>query len=391
MSSALRPEKQTVKIGFNPLTDCATVVMASVLGMDEKYGIKIVLRKEASWAGVRDKLVSGELDAAHLLYGMVYGAQLGVGWQQKDMAILMNLNRNGQAITLSRRLAEQGAVDGPSLAALMQGAPRTYTFAQTFPTGTHAMWLYYWLAANGVDPIRDARVITVPPTQMVANLSAGHMDGFCAGEPWGHRAVADGVGVTAATSQQIWPDHPEKVLSTTAAFVKHHPNTCRALVAAVLDAGKWIEASPANKLAALEILAGHSYVNTSRDVIAPRALGHYENGLGKNWQDPYCLQFHANGAANFPYLSDGMWFMTQLRRWGLITRDPEYLTVASHVHQIGLYRQAAEMSGTPVPDSMLRSSKLMDGIVWDGRDPRAYAAAFPIRHRAQAPAETATF
>ena len=137
------PEKKEIRIGFIPLTDCASVVMASVLKLDEKYGVKIVLSKEASWAGVRDKLVNGELDMAHVLYGLVYGVHLGVSGPKKDMAVLMTLNNNGQAITLSKKLAEKGAVDGASLAKLMASEKREYTFAQTYPTGTHAMWLYY--------------------------------------------------------------------------------------------------------------------------------------------------------------------------------------------------------------------------------------------------------
>ena len=189
------PEKKEVKIGFIPLTDCASVVMASVLGIDQKYGVKFVLNKEASWAGVRDKLVSGELDFAHVLYGLIYGVHMGTSGPKKDMAVLMNLNNNGQAITLSKKIADKGAVDGAGLAKLMAGDKREYTFAQTFPTGTHAMWLYYWLAANGINPMKDAKVITVPPPQMVANMRVGNMDGYCVGEPWNHRAIIDGIGV----------------------------------------------------------------------------------------------------------------------------------------------------------------------------------------------------
>jgi nitrate/nitrite transport system substrate-binding protein len=371
-------EKDTVRIGFNPLTDCASVVMASVLGFDCRYGIKIVLSKETSWAGVRDKLVTGELDAAHALYGMVYGSQLGIGAARRDMAILMNLNRNGQAITLSRRLVDEGVTDGASLARHIRRQERSYVFAQTFPTGTHAMWLYYWLAAHGIHPLRDARVITVPPAQMAANLAAGHMDGFCAGEPWNDRAVRDGSGVTVATSQQIWPDHPEKVLAASADFVQACPNTCRALVAAVLDASKWIDASIPNRMAMAEILSAVQYVNTSRDVIVQRILGHYEDGMGHHWQDPHSVRFHQDGAANFPFLSDGIWFMTQQRRWGLLKAAPDYYGVAAQVHQTALYQQAAEMSGTPVPASRQRSSVLMDGKLWDGRDPERYATSFAL-------------
>ena len=137
------PEKKEVKIGFIPLTDCASVVMASVLGFDKKYGVTIIPTKEASWAGVRDKLVNGELDFAHVLYGLVYGVHLGTAGPKKDMAVLMSLNNNGQAITLSKALADKGAVDGPSLAKLMAKEKREYTFAGTFPTGTHAMWMHY--------------------------------------------------------------------------------------------------------------------------------------------------------------------------------------------------------------------------------------------------------
>ena len=178
-----KPEKEEVKIGFIPLTDCASVVMASVLGIDKKYGVKIIPTKEASWAGVRDKLVNGELDMAHVLYGLIYGVHMGTAGPKKDMAILMSLNNNGQAITLSKKLADKGAVDAGSLAKLMATDKREYTFAQTFPTGTHAMWLYYWLASAGINPFKDVKAIVVPPPQMVANMRVGNMDGFCVGEP----------------------------------------------------------------------------------------------------------------------------------------------------------------------------------------------------------------
>ncbi len=374
-----KPEKEEVKIGFIPLTDCASVVMASVLGLDKKYGVKFVLSKEASWAGVRDKLANGDLDAAHVLYGLLYGVQMGIGGQKKDMAVLMGLNNNGQAITLSKKLADKGAVDGASLNKLMQTDKREYTFAQTFPTGTHAMWLYYWLAANGINPLKDAKVITVPPPQMVANMRVGNMDGFCVGEPWGHRAIMDGVGITATTTQDIWRDHPEKVLGSTLEFAKKYPNTCRAMMAAILEAGKWIDASLANKNRMAEVIADKSYVNTSKDAIDQRIMGRYQNGLGKTWDDANYMKFYNDGLVNFPYLSDGMWFMTQHRRWGLLKDDPDYLAVATAVNQIDLYKDAATMTKTPLPKSPLRSSKLMDGSVWDGKNPKAYAASFKIK------------
>jgi nitrate/nitrite transport system substrate-binding protein len=372
------PEKKEVRIGFIPLTDCASVVMASVLGIDQKYGIRIVPTKEASWASVRDKLVNGDIDAAHVLYGLVYGVQMGVGGPKKDMNVLMTLNHNGQAITLSKKLADKGAVDGASLAKLMKAEPREYTFAQTFPTGTHAMWLYYWLAANGVNPMKDAKVITVPPPQMVANMRVGNMDGFCVGEPWNHRAIADGIGITAITTQDVWKDHPEKVLGCTAEFAQKYPNTARAMTAAIIEAGKWIDASLSNRLKMAETVAATAYVNTSVDVINQRILGRYQNGLGKTWDDPNHMKFYGDGAVTYPYLSDGMWFLTQHRRWGLLKQDPDYLAIAKQVNRIDIYKAAATAAKADVPKDPLRSSRMVDGVVWDGKDPKKYAGSFSV-------------
>lgn len=205
-----KPEKTQVNVGFIPLTDCASVVVASQMGFDKKHGIEIIPSKEASWAGVRDKLINGELDASHVLYGLIYGVHLGIGGPKKEMAVLMSLNNNGQAITLSKQLLDKGVKDGAALKKAIDSKEKEYTFAQTFPTGTHAMWLYYWLAANGVHPMKDVKSIVVPPPQMVANMRVGNMDGFCVGEPWNARAIFDKIGFTATTTQDIWQDHPEK-------------------------------------------------------------------------------------------------------------------------------------------------------------------------------------
>ncbi len=373
------PEKKEVKIGFIPLTDCASIVMASVLGIDQKYGVKIIPSKEASWASVRDKLLSGENDMTHLLYGMAYGTQMGIGGPKRDMNVLMTLNHNGQAITLSKKLAEKGAVDLPGLAKLMQSDKREYTFAQTFPTGTHAMWLYYWLASGGIDPFKDTKVITVPPPQMVANMRVGNMDGYCVGEPWNHRAIVDGIGITAETTQGIWKDHPEKVLGTTAEFANKYPNTCRAVTAAIIEAGKWIDASLANKNKMADTIADKSYVNTSVDVINQRILGRYQNGMGKTWDDPNHMKFYSDGAVGYPYLSDGMWFMTQHKRWGLLKDHPDYLAVAKSVNRTDIYKQAAAAAKASIPKSDMRSSKMIDGITWDGSNPAKYADGFKIK------------
>jgi nitrate/nitrite transport system substrate-binding protein len=373
------PEKKEVRIGFIPLTDCASVVMAAVKGFDAKYGVKIVPTKEASWAAIRDKLLNAELDMAHVLYGLVYGVQAGIGGPQRDMNVLMTLNHNGQAITLSNQLKDKGVTDGPSLKALMGKEKREYTFAQTFPTGTHAMWLYYWLAANGINPTSDAKTITVPPPQMVANMRVGNMDGYCVGEPWNARAIIDSIGFTVATTQDIWKDHPEKVLGTTADFTAKNPNTSRAVTAAILDAARWIDASDANRAEAARTIADKAYVNTTVDTIEARMLGNYDNGIGKKWKDANQMHFYSDGAVNFPYLSDGMWFLTQQKRWGLLKTDPDYLALAKKVNRVDIYKMAASAAKVSLPKSDMRASTLIDGLKWDGSNPAQYAAAFKVR------------
>jgi len=373
------PEKKEVRIGFIPLTDCSSVVMASVMEFDKKYGIKIIPSKEASWAAVRDKLVNGELDAAHVLWGLIYGVQMGLGGPKKDMAILMNLNHNGQAMTLSRKLYDKGVRDASSLSELIRKEKGEYTFAQTFPTGTHAMWLYYWLATYGVHPFNDVKTITVPPPQMVANMRVGNIDGYCVGEPWPFRAIVDKIGFTAETTQGIWKDHPEKALGTTAEFVQKNPNTARAMTAAIIDAGRWIDSSLANRQKTAEVVADKSYVNTDKEVIVGRMLGRYDNGIGKVWDDKDHMKFYNDGYVNFPYLSDGMWFMTQHRRWGLLKEEPDYLAVAKKVNRIDIYKDAAAMAKAQMPKDPMRTSKLIDGVVWDGKDPKRYASTFKVK------------
>ena len=371
-----QPEKTTVRIGFMPLADCAPVVMASVLGFDEKYGVRFELSRELSWTGMRDRLTGGDIDAAHVLYGLLYGLQMGIGTRARRMAVLMNLNRNGQGITLSRALAAR-APDGAALAHLVREEGLRPTFGHTFPTGNHAMFLYYWLAAAGIDPFEDCKVVTVPPVQMAASLAAGHMDGFCVGEPWGQRAVRDGVGALVVSSEEIWPDHPGKALGTCADFAAANPNTCRAMVAALLEAARWLDASRTNREAAAEVLSSPGYVNGGRELLQCCLAGRAGSRVGKGgWRGHNGLRFFADGEATFPWLSDGMWFLTQQRRWGLLRSDPAYAAIARAVNRIDLYREGAALAGVAVPDAAMRSSTLFDGRIWNGSDPVGYAASF---------------
>ena len=379
VSGSDAPEKSSLDLGFMALSDCASLVVAATQGFAQPYGLTLNLKRQSSWANLRDKLVSGELDAAHSLYGLIYAVHLGIGGvAPTDMAVLMGLNQNGQSINLSRGLQQQGVVTPEALERHVHQSRTKLTFAQTFPTGTHAMWLYYWLASQGIHPLQDVESVVVPPPQMVAHLQAGRIDGFCVGEPWAASAVAQDQGFTLATSQAIWPDHPEKVLGCTQDFIDHYPNTARVLVMAILEASRFIEQNRENRRSTAQLLSGRDYLDAPLGCIEPRLLGTYDDGLGHHWQDPHGLRFFAEGRVNLPYLCDGMWFMTQFRRWGLLREDPDYLGVARQVQQLALYRQAAAALGITAGDRDMRSSQLIDGKVWDGSDPAGYARSFRL-------------
>ena len=383
------PEKRVLNIGFMALSDSASVIVAATQGFAEKHGLSLCLQRQSSWAALRDRLISGELDAAHSLYGLIYGVQLGLdSGTPTDMAVLMGLNQNGQSINLSHALQQQGVISGEALARHTHQNQARLKFAQTFPTGTHAMWLYYWLASQGIHPLQDVDSIVVPPPQMIEHLKAQRIDGFCVGEPWTAKAVQDNLGCTLTTTQAIWPDHPEKVLGSTRGFVEQHPNTARALIMAILEASRFIDADEENRRSTAQLLSGSDYVDAPLSAILPRFLGHYQDGLGNAWQDAHRLRFHGDGTVNLPYLSDAMWFMTQFRRWGLLREDPDYFGVARQVQQLTLYRQAAEMLGIACPEPM-RSCTLKDGPRWDGSDPVGYARSFALHAMTDQPALSA--
>jgi nitrate/nitrite transport system substrate-binding protein len=277
-------------------------------------------------------------------------------------------------------------VDGASLAKLMQTDKREYTFAQTFPTGTHAMWLYYWLATYGINPMKDAKVITVPPPQMVANMRVGNMDGFCVGEPWNHRAIVDGVGITATTTQDIWKRPSGKSPRHHAGMgqeISEHgarPD-CRGARSEQVDRRRPVEQEQDGRNHRRQVLCQHL---GRRD--QPAHPGPLPERLGKTWDDPNYMKFYNDGAVNFPYLSDGMWFMTQHKRWGLLKGDPDYLAVAKSVNQIALYKDAATWPRPACRNRRDAHVKLIDGTVWDGKNPKAYAArsrSRPERLRSQ--------
>ena len=362
-------EKTHLRLGFVALSDAAPLVAAKLLEFGHAHGLTLELCRQPSWAAVRDKLLSGDLDAAHALYGLVYGVQLGLGGPRTDMAVLMVLNRNGQAITLSNRLADALAEHG-TLPRALATLGRKPVFAQTFPTGTHAMWLYYWLASQRVDPLREIESVVIPPPQMVAALADDKLDGLCVGEPWNAMAEAEGVGRTVAQTGDVWPDHPEKVLACRRDFVDANPNTTRALVQTMLEACRWLDgAGHRDEIA--RWLARPDYIGIDEALIAARLGAAVEAGLP--------VRFFDDGAVNYPYPFEGAWFLTQFERWGMIDARADYAEIAAQINQTQLYREAATRVGVAVPGDDI-SQVLIDGKVWGSSTPSApYAQSFTIR------------
>lgn len=382
-----RSQGSRIKVGFIALTDAAPVIMAGEWGLYKKYSLEVEVTKEASWATTRDHLLSGELAAAHCLFGLPISVYLGIGGPAgRVLPIGLVLNNNGQAITLSQQdfggkvgFRDLKGAGKAILAKKAEGKP--LTFAMTFPGGTHDMWLRYWLGACGVNPVRDVKIITIPPPQMVANMSVGNMDGFCVGEPWNGVAVKQGIGFTALATQDIWKHHPEKALVFNPEFFNQRRDEAKALAKAVLEACKLLD-QPAARREAAKVIAQRPYVNAPSDVIDARLQGVYELGGGlsrKNYTEDMML-FHRGGQTNFPRKAYVIWFVAQYRRWGLIREVPDYEKVAEVLVRQDFYREVARELKVPVPnDDMQPLTGFIDGVVFDPKNPEASLARYRVR------------
>lgn len=373
------PETPDMRFGIIALTDCASIVMAHELGYFKKFGIRSVVSKEASWAVIRDKLMLGENQATHMLIGMPFASTVGLaGSPVKPMIIPWMINRNGQAISLSSELKKAGVkkpADLKPLADKAKAAGRPLTFAMTFPPGTHAMWMRYWLGAGGINPDRDISLITIPPPQMVANMKVGKMDGFCVGEPWNARAISDGIGFTAITTQEMWPDHPEKVCGFTEEFANRNPRTVKAVLKALHLASLHIDKLD-NRPGVAEVISRPAYINCPKEAILPRLLGKYDYGDGRREQDSRYMIFSERNC-NYPQKTFGYWWLSQFRRWGMVKATPDYHGIVQRVMRQDLYLEAMkEMNVVPKLEDM-QPVKLFDGV-FDPKEPEKYARGFRV-------------
>src|SRR5215475_10703073 len=335
-------ERPRLKVGFIPIIDCAAIVLAEELGAYERHGLEVEIRREVSWANVRDKLALGVLDASHILSPLPLALTLGIDSVSVPMINAMTLEVNGNALTLSQGLwreIEEVApehvgrtrLDARAIAAVVarrrvKGAP-SLVLASVFPYSVQHYMLRIWLSSGGLDPDRDVRLTVVPPPHTVAHLSGGVIDGYCVGEPWNQQAEALGIGRIALTGPDIWRGMPEKVLGTTEAFAAKNPETLKALIKALLEACQWLD-DPANRAEAARVLSSRRYLNMPPEVMA-RTL----------WLPDFHV-FHRK-FANFPWRSHADWFLAQMVRRGQVAPTVDIKATSDRVYRTDIYRAAA--------------------------------------------------
>ncbi len=384
------PEVTGAKLGFIALTDAAPLIVAKEKGLFARYGMPdVVLGKQASWAATRDNLVLGSggggIDGAHILSPMPYLLSLGKIGAATPMSILARLNVNGQGISVEKgylaNKVDLNAGKMKDVIASRKAAGREIAMAMTFPGGTHDLWLRYWLAAAGIDPDKDIKLITVPPPQMVANMKADTMEAFCVGEPWNDQLVAQGVGYTAVSTGQLWMNHPEKAFAMRSDWVAAHPNAAIAITAAILDAQKMCDAAMNNaKLA--QIISAANYLKCPASDIQDRLAGNFTMGDGRIIRNaPFKMKFWANHAS-YPFKSHDLWFLTEEQRWGKLPKG-NMSGIISKVNRSDIWRKAAALSGVKpgeMPSGDSRGvERFFDGKTFNPGNPGAYLASLAIK------------
>tara|TARA_R110001583_G_scaffold191878_1_gene357720 strand:- start:1029 stop:2441 length:1413 start_codon:yes stop_codon:yes gene_type:complete len=416
-------EKEELKIGFIKLTDMAPLAIAYEKGFFEDEGLYVTLEAQANWKVLLDRVIDGQLDGAHMLAGQPLGATMGYG-TKADIITAFSMDLNGNAITVSNNVWKEMKkniphVDGKpvhpikadSLKPVIESyrdAGKPFKMGMVFPVSTHNYELRYWLAAGGIHPgyyaphkgdtsgqiDADALLSVTPPPQMPATMEAGTIDGYCVGEPWNQQAVFKGIGVPVVTDYEIWKNNPEKVFGVSQEWADKNPNTHIRVVKAMIRAAQWLDANNnANRPEAVKILSKSNYVGADYDVIANSMTGTFEYEKGDKRDVPDFNVFFRHNAT-FPYYSDAIWYLTQMRRWGQISEpksDDWYKELAKKVYRPDIYASAAKelinegkVKAKDFPDFVSESGyrapqkHFIDNIVYDGSQPNAYLDKFSI-------------
>jgi nitrate/nitrite transport system ATP-binding protein len=374
-------EKVNLNIGFVPLTDCAPLVVAKEKGLFAKHGLEeVTLSREPSWTAIAEGVTSRRLDAAQMVAGMPLSMTLGFGGEGSlPIVTALILSRNGNAITLSKKFWDQGVRTLQDFKAVLAQTPnQQHTLGMVYPTSMHNLMLRYWLASAGIDPDQDVNLTVIPPPQMVANLSAGSIDGYCVGEPWNSRAVHEGLGYVIATDLDIWPSHPEKVLGVREDWTAQHPETHNALVKALLEACDYCD-ERRHREEILKWLSKPEYLGPAAAIHArPGFIDPYNRGTGAASEDIWEFnRFHVD-QSNCPGRVEGLWILTQLARWGITPFPRNWIEILERVRRVDLYGRAARDLGLPDIEPNRSSFKLFDGKVFNPDDPLGYLKSFEI-------------
>ena len=423
------PEKEDLKFGFIKLTDMAPLAIAYEKHFFEDEGLYVTLEAQANWKVLLDGVIDGQLDGAHMLAGQPLAATIGFG-TEAHVITPFSMDLNGNAITVSNTIWEQMKENIPRqedgrpahpikadalkpVVEAFRARGQAFNLGMVFPVSTHNYELRYWLAAGGIHPgyyapargdisgqlQADVLLSVTPPPQMPATMEAGTIYGYCVGEPWNQQAVFKGIGVPVITDYEIWKNNPEKVFGITAEFAERYPNTAVRIVKALIRAAYWLDANDnANRTEAVRYLSQPNYVGADYEVIANSMTGTFEYEKGDRRPIPdfnVFFRYHAT----YPYYSDAIWYLTQMRRWGQIAEakpDDWYKDVAKKVYRPDIYRQAAaeliaegKFSAADFPDFATETGyraptdEFIDGIEYDGTQPNAYLAKFPIGLKAE--------
>jgi len=413
-------EKDELKLGFIKLTDMAPLAIAYEKGFFEDEGLYVTLESQANWKVLLDRVISGELDGAPMLAGQPLAATIGYGTKAHIITAL-SMDLNGNAITVSNDVWDQmkkyipKGADGKPVHPIKADAlkpvvdqyrneGKPFKMGMVFPVSTHNYELRYWLAAGGIHPgfysktdisgqiQAEALLSVTPPPQMPSTLEAKTISGYCVGEPWNQQAMLKGIGVPVITDYEIWKNNPEKVFGVSSAWAKKYPNTHLAVIKALIRAAMWLdENNNANRQQAVEILAHSEYVGADANVIANSMTGTFEYEKGDKRAHPDFNVFFRY-FATYPYRSDAVWTLTQMRRWGQIAEpksDAWYIKTAAQVYRPDIYLKAAALlvaegkakkEDFPWNSTGYRPpvSDFIDGISYDGTKPNAYLEKFPI-------------
>ena len=422
IAHAADPEKEELKLGFIKLTDMAPLAIAYEKGFFEDEGLYVTLEAQANWKVLLDRVITGELDGAHMLAGQPLGATIGFG-TKAEVVTAFSMDLNGNGITMSNAVWEEmkkhvPMADGKPVHPIKADAlkpvieqykakGKPFNLGMVFPVSTHNYELRYWLAAGGINPgyyapakgditgtiNAEALLSVTPPPQMPATLEAGTISGYSVGEPWNQAAVFKGIGVPVITDYEIWKNNPEKVLGVSKAWADANPETHKRLVKALIRAGMWLdENGNANRAEAVEILSRPEYVGADAKVIANSMTGTFEYEKGDKRAVPdFNVFFRYN--ATYPYYSDAIWYLTQMRRWGQIGEakpDSWYFDIAKQVYLPAVYQSAAselvaegKAKAEDFPASTEEgfrapSNEFIDGLTYDGRKPNEYINQFKI-------------